>query len=94
MKLVYNEGQSKVEIGDVIAMTDDDDRIGLRVEYFRPPHKPSSSGKVSVRVLYRNGEESETTREYYVGVIGAVWIEREDRLAQGAQCELSGRNWT
>lgn len=38
--------------------------------YFSHPHKPSSEGKVSL----------ENGMEYYVSVIGAEWIEREDRV--------------
>jgi len=38
------------------------------VEYFREPHKPGSSGKITTN-----------KGEFYVGVIGAEWIEREDR---------------
>lgn len=45
------------------------------VTYFRLPHKSSSSGKVTVCF----GNE-DIGSEYYVGVIGAKWIEREDQL--------------
>ena len=39
------------------------------INYFRPPHKPASSGKCS----------TSCGREYFVGVLGLGWIEREDR---------------
>lgn len=45
------------------------------VSYFRPPHKPASSGKVTVKFT-----EDDIGMEYYVSVIGAQWIEREDRV--------------
>ena len=45
----------------------------VKVHYFREPHKPGSQGKVTV-------QEGGSTREYYVSIIGAVWVEREDRL--------------
>lgn len=42
------------------------------VDWFQPPHKPSSEGKLTVR----DGCEYQ---EFYVSVIGAEWQEREDR---------------
>ena len=62
MRLVYKETDKSVRIGDLL-----DD--GRTVVYFRPPHKPSSSGKISLS----------DNREYFVGTIGAQWIEREDQ---------------
>jgi len=41
---------------------------------FQKPHKPASSGKVFVRMPDRSW-----TQEFYPSVIGAEWIEREDR---------------
>jgi len=70
MRLVYVDTEIPVEVGDEILRSDDT----LTVTYFRPPHKPSSSGKVSVK------SSKGWTAEYFVGVIGAEWIEREDRL--------------
>ena len=87
MRLVYKSTNKEVQIGDTVTLRDG---VLARIEYFTKPHKPSSSGKVTVFVLA--GDQH--VAEYYVGVIGAEWIEREDRLAQGAQCELVGRNWT
>ena len=46
----------------------------MKVISFSKPHKPSSSGKVFVEVVNDNWKQ-----EYYVSVIGAEWIEREDR---------------
>lgn len=66
MKLVYKDRQDvEVKVGDVITMKDGEKG---KVAYFSPPHKPSSEGKVSL----------ENGMEYYVSVIGAEWIERED----------------
>jgi hypothetical protein len=42
---------------------------------FREPHKPSSSGHVVVKEMTELG----FSKEFYVSVIGAEWIEREDR---------------
>jgi len=79
MKLIYTEDKETkrsgdlVEVGDKILFADVDADEVVTVSFFRPPHKPSSSGKVSVK--YDDG----STTEVYVGVIGAEWIEREDR---------------
>ena len=69
MKLVYNWSNESVKIGDRVKLSDG---TWVEVHYFRPPHKPSSQGKVSVK-------QGGSTREYYVSVIGATWIEREDQ---------------
>ena len=73
MKLVYNDYGTEVKVGDVVKLRDDEQ---ARVVFFREPHKAGSSGKVSVKVF---GSESSYDAEYFVGVIGAKWIEREDR---------------
>jgi len=66
MRLVYQERPTvEVKIGDRISFKGEETTI----QYFRIPHKPSSEGKVTLG----NGAE------YYVSVIGAVWIDREDR---------------
>jgi hypothetical protein len=77
MKLVYTKPHGKtikagdlVKLGDKILTTDGEP---VKVDYFRPPHKPSSSGKVSVENAAGN------KHEYFVNVIDAEWIEREDR---------------
>lgn len=70
MRLVYLANPTQeVAIGDTILLNDST----VTVEYFRPPHSPASSGRVTVRDV--NGHSN----EFYVGVIGAEWIEREDR---------------
>jgi hypothetical protein len=74
MKLVYDyDGKTEVREGDLVTLRDGEH---VRVTYFRPPHKPSSSGKVCVEPAH--GPAGYST-EYYVGVIGATWIDREDR---------------
>ena len=75
MRLVYTAPLPheivEVAVGDNVLLGNDEEQAV--VHYFRPPHKPASSGKVTVK--YPDG----STAEYYVGVIGAEWIEREDR---------------
>lgn len=90
MKLVYKATGKPVAIGD---------RVELRgqpfvVTYFREPHKPASEGKVTLRVP--EAQEPSGT-EFYVSIIGAEWIEREDRAAadavdRGAQDFFAGRH--
>lgn len=46
----------------------------VEVVFFRPPHKPSSEGKVSV---CQPGHSAQS--EVYVGVIGAAWVDRGDQ---------------
>lgn len=70
MRLVYKDTKKEVKIGDEVWVNGQ----MLTVQYFRPPHKPSSSGTVSVKLEGHTG-----TSEYYVNVIDAEWIEREDR---------------
>ena len=66
MRLVYKTTGDPVKVGDVIPS------LGI-VMFFREPHKPSSEGKVTLRI------NRVSCQEYYVSVIGAHWIEREDR---------------
>ena len=71
MRLVYKATGKEVKVGD-IATTFRGKKC--EVKYFRPPHKPNSEGKISVR-----SEGDSFDMEYYVSVIGAEWIDREDR---------------
>lgn len=72
MRLVYRKNGIAVDVGDVVTLSGGDK---VEVIYFREPHKPSSSGKVTVKPC---GLHS-MSMEYFVGVIGAIWIEREDQ---------------
>lgn len=51
---------------------------GYRVVYYAAPHKPSSSGKVSV--VAANDTDSHFSRELFAHVIGCEFINRPDRL--------------
>jgi hypothetical protein len=85
MKLVYRKDSEvsipllksvgdPVEVGDKVTLRDGERVI---VDYFRPPHKTSSEGKVSVK-----RKDAQHSCEYYVSVIGAEWTEREDRARE------------
>lgn len=80
MRLVYKPEQNAVQIGDVATI----DGQPHTVIHFRPPTSPASEGKVTVRPL-RGGH----SRELYVSVIGAEWIEREDRNPQPVSVTLN-----
>lgn len=69
MLLAYTATKKEVKLGDVVRIDND----VVVVEYFRPPHKPASQGKVTVRYA------DDSTREYYVSVIGAEWLGRTDQ---------------
>ena len=78
MRLVYRSGREYgARAGKEVAV---DDVIDLghgelvKVDHFWPPHKPASSGFVMTKTV-----STGRFAEYYVGVIGAEWIEREDR---------------
>lgn len=83
-QLIYSDTREPVQVGDLVDITkwrhfapDDipfEQREFVTVHSFDHPHKPSSSGKVLVRE-YPSGP----LREVYVSVIGAEWINRNDR---------------
>lgn len=98
MRLIYSpkeercaEGKKpgdEVAVGDRVNIARADrgeTEAWVTVDYFRKPHKTSSEGKISVKY-----DGARCTSEYYVGIIGAEWVEREDRAAEDA--ELSA-NW-
>ena len=72
MKLTYDKTGEEVKAGDIVHLRDNAPYV---VHSFNKPHKPSSEGKVSVRAMTETG----FFREFYVSVIGASWIDREDR---------------
>jgi hypothetical protein len=71
-RLVYEHsiGDKEVHPGDIHELNDGERWVVIS---FTPPHKPASSGKVYMQRLHEVGQE------FYVGVIGAKWIERTDR---------------
>lgn len=71
MRLIYTETREPVKVGDFVWLSNSGKPA--TVLRFDKPHKPSSSGKVIVK------DSDDRTSEYYVGVIGAKWIEREDQ---------------
>jgi len=77
MKLVYIKTGNEVKVGDIVETGKGEEVV---VEYFAEPHKPSSSGKVSVKPNRKQGEDEVIfSREFFVSIIDAEWIEREDR---------------
>ena len=74
MKLIFTKTGEEVAIGDNCVLSGGNDIY--KVTYFTPPHKPESQGKVTVQYL---GDPDAPDLEYYVGIIGAKWINREDQ---------------
>lgn len=70
MRLVYTDTGKEVQLGDILFDTDGEQ---VTIEFFRKPHKPSSSGKMSIK-----GDDGHTY-ERYVNHYGLEWIEREDQ---------------
>jgi hypothetical protein len=64
--LVYKATGKPVKIGDTVTLSSGE---VVTVFYFHPPHKPSSSGHVTVK-FPANGD----CMEYYTSAIGAQWI--------------------
>jgi len=79
VRLVYKDTQQEVKVGDFNTLDSTGETV--KVISFQKPHKPSSSGKVVVEFVPAPGNTGAigTQQEYYVSVIGAEWIEREDR---------------
>lgn len=71
MKLVYKATGKPVKLGDRHIVGDQ----RLVICFFARPSSPASEGKICFRA-HGNPNEGPT---YYASVIGAEWIEREDR---------------
>lgn len=71
---IGREGK-EVAIGDRTTIDSD----VVEIVFAPPPHKPSSSGKIDVLFVNEPEEGDNAVCTYYVSVIGAEWIEREDR---------------
>jgi len=75
MRLVYDKTGVEVKVGDKVTLFDcDGDPTHYTVVRGIKPHKPASSGFVEVKS--RRGD----SHTFYASVIGATWIEREDRV--------------
>lgn len=68
MKLVYENSAKEVQVGDIVQIRGTDYIVRDIVR----PHKPSSTGRVGLVSLSEK-------LYYFPNVIGAHWIEREDR---------------
>ena len=73
MRLIYLSNNEEVKQGDIVEIRG----IKHKILDLPPPHKPSSSGHVYVQRF--TDTSSRDVNRYYVGVMGAKWIEREDR---------------
>ena len=75
MKLIYDGTSVEVKVGDR-AKTFRGEMV--EVLSFDKPHKPSASGRVMLKSI--DSVDKDSFRSY-VTVIGATWIDREDRMA-------------
>lgn len=73
MNLIYTKDKTPVNVGDKVEI----DGQLLEIKFFSKPHKASSSGKITVAPV--GTEEFGNDREFYVNIIGAEWINREDQ---------------
>jgi len=86
MKLVYTKSHGRkikkgdlVKIGDRVLTTDGDP---IEVVGLLQPASPASSGKVIVKFLDDIKAGLSGIYTFYVSVIDAEWIEREDRYSE------------
>lgn len=75
-RLVYQETQEPVTIGDKVTLRDG---VVYTVIGMEEPHKPASTGRVLVRANDVEYDDPFGVNSYYPSVIGACWIERDDR---------------
>lgn len=71
MRLVYMGTDVDVTIGDNILLAEG----SVTVTGYMKPHNAVSTGRIAVKWDSDGAEMA-----YYPSVIGAVWIEREDRI--------------
>ena len=71
MKLVYEINGEPVQTGDVVHICNEPFTVWGVTE----PHKPASTGRVTVRGM----TDARYIREFFPSVIGAHWIGRTDQ---------------
>jgi len=74
MKLIYEKNGQTVKIGDRVLTAGSSN---VTITGITPPHKPSSTGRVTVMAEDSHGRPSYS--EYFPGVIDAKWIDRKDQ---------------
>ena len=71
MKLVYDKTNDEVKTGDLCTLRDGEKASVVRIE---KPRHGGSTGRVFVK-----SNDSDWSQGFFPTVIGATWIEREDR---------------
>ena len=71
MRLIYEKTGEEVRAGDLVSSQDGE---LFRLDFYREPHKPSSTGRVYVTRMVEQGGQL----EFFPSVVGAKWVERED----------------
>ena len=77
-----------VEIGDILVSNKEGERY--RIVGARAPHKPESTGRISVKSLYRyDPDERDWTHEYFPGVLDLEWVPFENKNKKIIEVEQS-----
>jgi len=74
MKLIYKHTGGRVRVGDRVILGDGEEATVLGII---EPHKPSSTGRVQVRVA--GPAFHPFNAQYFPCVIGARWVGRTDQ---------------
>ena len=77
--LIYKDGRGSVCAKDIVTSSTGERWV---VEGGAPPHKPSSTGRVWVRVWVRLPSPRSLSREFFPSVFGMEW--REDDVSTTA----------
>lgn len=77
MILINKQTKEEVKKGDIVYLSRPKRKVKL--VWLSPPHKPSSSGKITVNIEGLDFLSSGATREYYPSVIGCEFIEEETK---------------
>jgi hypothetical protein len=85
MKLVYEVNNEPVQTGDVVHVRNEPFTVWMITE----PHKPSSTGRVTLRGFDDQGY----IREFFPNVIGAKWIERTDQGSYSERVDADGKTY-
>jgi len=85
LQLVYEVNNAPVQTGDVVHVCNEPFTVWMITE----PHKPSSTGRVTLRGF----DDQRYIREFFPSVIGAVWIGRTDQGKTTEHVDADGRTY-
>jgi len=85
MQLVYEVNNEPVQFGDVVHVSNEAFSVWMITE----PHKPSSTGRVTLRGF----DDQRYIREFFPSVIGAKWVGRTDQGSYTKRVDEDGRTY-